>query len=93
MERNEISRHEVLVYLALADGGWMTNRQIAERVSGVAPRTVRAHTLKLVQLGLVEQAEIFPGHHYRLSDHAAQRNRGYFDRLERAIEILGLSPR
>lgn len=91
MERNEISQHEVLVYLALANSkAWMTNRDIADQ-TGVAPRTARAHTLKLVQLGLVEQAEIFPAHRYRLSDHAAKRNRGYFDRITRAIEILGPS--
>jgi predicted ArsR family transcriptional regulator len=88
MEKNEVSLHEVLVYQVLAEGKWVTNREIADR-TGVAPRTARQHTLKLVKLGIADQAEVFPAHRYRLSDHAGQRNRGYADRIKRAAEIFG----
>jgi DNA-binding IclR family transcriptional regulator len=90
VERNEISRHEILVYQTLARGEWISSREIAEQ-SGVAHRTARAHALKLVRLGLVEQVEVFPGHRYRLSEHAAQRNRGYSDRITRAAAVLGMT--
>jgi hypothetical protein len=46
--------------------------------------------LKLVRLGIVDQAEVFPAHRYRLSTHAAKRNRGYADRITRAAEVLGI---
>ena len=89
MEKSEVSAHEVRVYLELAKGNWITAQQIAE-AAHVAPRTARAHALKLVQLGLADQAEVFPAHHYRLSGHAANRNRGYVDRIARAAEVLGI---
>lgn len=89
MEKSEVSSHEVRVYRALLTGGWKSNRQIAE-ASGVTLRTVRAHTLKLVRLGIVDQAEVFPGHRYRMSEHAANRNRTYTDRINRAAEVLGI---
>jgi len=91
MERSEISRHEIAVFETLLKAdGWITNREIAEQ-AGVAPRTARAHSLKLVQLGIADQAEVFPAHRYRISEFAAQRNRGYTDRLARAAEALGMS--
>lgn len=90
MERNEVSRHEVLVFRILAEGSWVTNREIAEK-TGVAPRTARAHTHKLVQLGIADQAEVFPAHRYRISAYATQRNRGYHDRIQRAAEVFGLT--
>lgn len=91
MERSEVSRHEVAVYSALMKATtWLSSKEIADR-AGVSPRTARAHALKLVRLGLLDQAEIFPGHRYRLSEHADKRNRGYVDRLAKAAEVLGLS--
>lgn len=92
MERSEVSRHEVAVYHALRDaaGQWLTSKDITERAK-VAPRTARAHALKLVQAGLVDQAEVFPGHRYRIAERARERNRGYYDRLQRAAEVLGIS--
>lgn len=91
-ERNEISRHEVDVFRALvlnADS-WQTNTDIAAACQAVAPRTVRAVTLKLVQLGVLDQAEVFPAHRFRLASKAAKRNRGYVDRLHRAAEVFGV---
>lgn len=88
MERNEISAHEVAVWTVLVNAStWLTSAEIAEQAS-VAPRTARAHALKLVRANLVDQAELFPGHRYRIAPSAAQRNRGYYDRLTRATEIF-----
>ena len=91
MEKSEVSRHEVTVYRALAEhvGAWMTSAEIAS-ASEVAPRTARAHALKLVKLGLLDQAEVFPAHRYRLSDYASKRNRGYADRIARAADVFGI---
>lgn len=92
MERNEISEHEVKVYLALrASAKWMTNREIGERLTGVGPRTVRLHTKRLADLGILDQAEVFPAHRYRIAEKRGKRNKGYADRLDRAAEIFGLS--
>lgn len=90
MERNEVSRHEISVYQSLSTGQWMTAMEVS-KAADVAPRTARAHLLKLVGLGVVEQANVFPGHRYRLSAHAAQRNQGYTDRLTRAASALGMT--
>lgn len=89
-ERNEVSTHEVMVYQALRGHPtrWMTNKEIAAGLSGIAGRTVRAHTQKLVEAGLVDQAELFPAHRYRWSEFADKRNPAYTRRLQRAAEIL-----
>ncbi len=91
VERNEVSRHEVAVYQTLARhmDTWLTSVEIAQAAE-VAPRTARAHALKLVQLGLLDQAEVFPAHRYRLSEYASNRNRGYVDRITRAAEVFGI---
>ncbi len=91
MERNEVSRHEIAVYHVLAQqqGKWLTSAELAVAAQ-VAPRTARSHALRLVKLGLLDQAEVFPAHRYRLSEHARNRNRSYVDRLTRAAEALGV---
>jgi hypothetical protein len=91
MERNEVSRHEIAVFKALLDAGdaWLTSAEITTRAN-VAPRTARAHALKLVKLGVIDQAEVFPAHRYRVSQFAAKRNRGYTDRLAQAADALGI---
>ena len=92
MERNEVSIHQVLVFRALSTDRWRTSREVGELLAGkVGDRTVRAHLLALVRLGLVEQAEVFPGHRYRLAEKAKQRNGGYLARLERAAEVFGIA--
>ena len=92
METNEISLHEVRVYLALIENGdrWVTNKDIAAKTADVAERTVRAHVLKLARLGLLDQAEVFPSHRYRWSKKAKSRNAGYELRLRTAAEVFGL---
>lgn len=90
MERSEVSAHEVRVYLLLSGNPtlWLTNAEVATR-AGVAPRTARLHTLRLVQLGMLDQAEVFPAHRYRWSGRAAKRNRAYLQRLGAARDALG----
>jgi hypothetical protein len=89
MEHNEVSFHEVRVYLAYKSAtGWLTAREVAAK-SGVAERTARAHSLKLVKLGVLDQAEVFPAHRYRIAGKAAKRNAGYLRRLENACAVFG----
>jgi predicted ArsR family transcriptional regulator len=92
MERNEVSLHEVKIYCLLRSqpGRWLTNQEIGAALTGVAPRTVRAHTKRLVTLGLVNQAEVFPAHRYQWSEMGAKRNLGYSQRLEQAAAVFGL---
>ena len=89
-ESTEISRHQLLIVRALAGGEWQTNQQIAES-TGVARRTVRLHTLRLVSQGIAEVAQVFPGHRYRLVQKASRQNHPYWDRLVRAGEALGIT--
>ena len=90
MEKSEISQHEVSVYRQLLERPeqWMTAKEIAEAAQ-VAPRTARAHCLKLVRLGVLDQAELFPQHRYRFSKLAAKRNVAYLQRLKFAAEVFG----
>jgi hypothetical protein len=91
-ERNEVSRHEVEVFRALLANAsvWKTNAELATECRDVAPRTVRAMTFKFVQLGLVDQAEVFPAHKFKIAAKADKRNRGYADRLRHAAEVFGV---
>jgi hypothetical protein len=90
METSEISLHQVKVYeFALSSRGWVTAKEIAAG-AGVAQRTARAHALKFVQLGVFDQAELFPAHRYQLSSLAAKRNKTFIQRLEAAREMFGL---
>jgi Fic family protein len=91
MEKNEVSLHEAKLFLVLRNlkAGWITSREAA-KASGIAARTARAHLLKLAQIGIVEQAEVFPAHRYQLASKADKRNGGYLRRLEAACEVFGL---
>lgn len=91
MERSEVSVHEARAYAAFArqGGRWITSKDLA-REAGIAERTARAFCLKFTSLGLVDLAEVFPAHRYRLSDKAARRNAAYVRRLETAQEVFGL---
>lgn len=63
----EISAHEVRIVAALkASGEWMSSRDVA-REAKVAPRTARHHLRRLADIGILEEAEVFPGHRYRFS--------------------------
>lgn len=92
METNEILVHEATVYMSLRkSGNWMTNGEIAKAaLRPVAKRTVRRHTKRLVALGLLDLAEVFPGHRYRASDMADKRNAAYINRLKAACDVFGI---
>ena len=87
MESTAISTHEVRVYLAIKSAQrWLTNKDIQMLVGDIANRTVRHHTLKLVNLGLIDQAEVFPGHRFRWTEATERRKR-----LEDAALVFGAS--
>lgn len=91
-EKGEISIHEVKIYRAFtsASQSWLTNKDIATSTK-VGERTVRMHTLRHVQLGILDLAEVFPAHRFRLSQMADKRNRAYLQRLENACEVFGIA--
>lgn len=90
-EKGEISLHEVKLYRSFTGSPekWVSNRDVAQ-MTGVAERTVRMHTLRLVNLGILDMAEVFPAHRFRLAKMADKRNKGYVTRLENACEVFGL---
>ncbi len=88
MEEGEVSLNQVKVFdFVRKSEGWVTAAEIATG-SGVVPRTVRHHVLKLVKLGIFDQAEIFSAHRYRVSEHADKHNAAYVLRLHEAIGVL-----
>jgi DNA-binding CsgD family transcriptional regulator len=89
MEKNEVSLHQLKIWIASQDGSWFTNKEMSEK-SGIKLRTVHHHCLNLVKLGLFDQAEVFPSHRYRLSEFASKRNTSYVNRLNSAKEVFGL---
>ncbi len=89
MESNEISLHELKIYKSMSLEQWLTSKEVAKS-SGVADRTARHHLLRLVKLGVLDQAEVFPAHRYRLSKFADKRNASYKIRLDQAAEVFGV---
>ena len=91
MERNEISEHEVRLFVALQKRGdqWATTKDLAAEAK-IADRTARAHLLKLVRLNMLDVARVFPGHRYRLAGKADKRNQAYIIRLENAASVFGI---
>lgn len=94
MERNEISIHELIIWEALVANSalWLSNKEIFALCStpkvNISARTVRAHTSKLSKLGLIDQAEVFPAHRFRVSEKAGKRNLGYMQRLTKSKEVF-----
>lgn len=91
MERAEISLHEVRVYRVLKEHSkaWLTNNDLS-KMANMNARTTRSHTLRFVKLGIIDQAELFPAHRYRLSTKADKRNKSYLQRIEEANAIFGV---
>ena len=87
-ETNEISLHAVRVYRVLKESRWLSAQEIAA-LANIGRRTARAYAKRFTDLGIVDVAELWPGHRYRLSASAAKRNHGFLQRLEQASEILG----
>lgn len=51
--------------------------------------TARFHTKRLSELGILDHAQVFPGHRYRLSPSAEARNRDLIDRIAAAEAVFG----
>lgn len=87
-EHAEVSEHLVRIWVALRDSeGWLSSVELAHRCA-VAPRTARAHTKYLVELGLVDMLETFPHHLHRLSPEAAKRNVAAYQRLQLIASVM-----
>jgi prophage antirepressor-like protein len=87
-EHAEVSWHLAAVWSLLhRTGECLTNHEIAQR-TGIAPRTARAHTRYLLQVGMLELYETFPRHLYVLSPHAAKKNAGIYQRLHYLTEVI-----
>ena len=91
MEKNEVSIHEAKLFRALEKGRaeWATSKDLA-KAAGINDRTARAHCYKLAKIGLLDTAEVFPAHRYKLAEKAEKRNAGYFTRLRMACEVFSL---
>ena len=88
MNEDEVSIHRLRVFLFVRrSDAWLTNNEIAVGAE-VAPRTARQHTRALVDMGVFDQAAVFPGHRYQLAKNP--KGRSYIARLERAAEAFGL---
>lgn len=80
-EHAEVSWHLAAVWTLLQrTEECLTNREIAVR-TGIAPRTARAHTRYLHQVGMLELHETFPRHLYGLAAQAAERHADVYRRL------------
>lgn len=88
MEQSEISIHQVKVYRCLAQSPrWWTNKELAEK-AGISLRNASLHTQRFVALGICDQAEVYPGHRFRLAPKADKRNGAYLLRLQQADAIF-----
>lgn len=88
-EGSEVSIHLLRVFQAVRDAdGWVTSQGVAD-AANVKPRTARSHLIRLVRLGIVDQAEVFPGHRYRMSSLAEKRNKAFMQRMAKAAEVFG----
>lgn len=90
-EKGEISIHEARLYRVFTkdESAWLTNRDVA-KASQISERTARLHTLRLVKLGILDLAEVFPAHRFRISQMAEKRNRAYLQRLNNACSVFGI---
>ena len=91
MEKAEISLHQWKIYDCLMkESTWLSNRDIAHQ-TGVSLRRVSFHTNNLVQLGILDQAEVYPGHRFKISAKADKRNSGYLRLLQQLRHYHGLT--
>lgn len=90
MERNEISLHEARLFLELKKANnWKTSKELAT-LAKISDRTARAHLLRFSRIGILDCAEVYPGHRYKLAKKADKRNSGFLRRIEAAVEVFGL---
>lgn len=92
MESAPITESELRVVRALQGAGserWFSNREIADD-AGISTRTATLYTTRLVALGVVEQAEVYP-HRFRWCGQASKKNGAYVKRLTKAFEACGMN--
>ena len=92
-DRPEISLHELAVYRVLKSAeSWLSNSDItaAVRARGikVSARTVRLHTARMVEAGVIERAPVFPGHRFKVASKVPKVARNYVARLQEADEVF-----
>jgi hypothetical protein len=89
MTHDLISPHQVKVYDYVRDAKRWVSAADIELHTGVKARTARHHAVKLTELEVFEQANLFPGYRYRLSPYAEHRGKDHLQRLEKAREVFG----
>lgn len=90
MESAEISLHQLKIFDFVAGATkWVTMKEIVDG-TGSKRETVGLHCRRFVKLGLFDQAEVWPGHRFRLSELAEKRNKSMIERLATARSVFGL---
>lgn len=90
METSEISLQQVKIYdFVKGAKGWVSSKDIV-KATDCARETVGVHCRKFVSLGVFDQAEVWPGHRYRVAKLADKRNKSIVKRLEDAKAVFGL---
>ena len=86
---NEISPHQVKTHQVLAAkrDQWLTNQDLARLLPDVAGRTIRQHTKRLTEMGVLEESRLFGGCRYR---YLKTPNRRAVEQLNHAAEAFGL---
>ena len=84
-----VSIHQARLFAVLQKSDWITSKQAAEAAK-IHERTSRAHLHKLRDLGIVECAEVFPAHLYRLSAQPNQHNLAHLVQLKDACRVFGV---
>lgn len=85
-----ITRHLIRVLDVLAQSGnrWVTNAELCQRLSDIAPRTIRTHTQRLTQAGCLDRVEVFPEYGFRLADPMAPEAAALVERIRTASQML-----
>jgi hypothetical protein len=83
-----VSWHLLKVWVLLRDSDdWLSNHEIAAFI-GMNPRTARAHTHYLADLGLIDLHEMSPRYLYGLAPDAKTRSPREYERLNHLATIL-----
>jgi len=93
MDRPTVSAHELAVYRTLrAARSWVTNAELARRIEEtgikISARTVRSHTARMVDAGVVYRVELTPAHAFALAKKPPKTAAGYLARLREADEAF-----
>ena len=83
-----IQEVETVIALLASRKQWRSASDINSHTPSSAPRTVRAILCKLVELGIVDYVEVFPGRRYRLAGSAEECHVEYFHDIAVATEVL-----